>query len=251
MAVQDQLIEILKQEDEEKASLAMKALLELPNVSDIIARHEDTDNPLLRRRIQQLASIFNRLCLGATLENVIRNNEHTAWDVFCQINVILDRQTSLVQINDLMMSVVCYDRFRCRTTEQFVDFMKETGVLVDHTEERYLTAFLPSDVLFSRIGSSLVVTALAQQAARLHNYRTTIGCYQDEICLRDSSFNVILPGRDWTIVHPVVGEFEELDKRNLAVRLLSNIFTSSILEQLHTITFTSSSLLSRVLGASG
>ena len=52
-------------------------------------------------------------------------------------------------------------------------------------------------------------------------------------------------------MHPVVGEFEELDKRNLAVRLLSNIFTSSILEQLHTITFTSSSLLSRVLGASG
>ena len=148
----EKLIRLLSGEDEIAASLAMKELLSRSDLTEFIAKYEDSENPLLRRRIQQLASIFNRICLDSSLEETINDVGRTPWDVFSQINVVIDRQTSLVQIHELLGEYISNGRFRFRNTEQFVDYMKRIQLRAEPYSERYVTEYLVSDVLFNRTG---------------------------------------------------------------------------------------------------
>ena len=243
----DELIRLLSGKDEIAASLAMKEMLSRQDLTEVIAEYEDTENPFLRKRIQQLSSIFNRICLDSSLEETIDDVSRTPWDVFSQINVVIDRQTSLVQLHELLGEYISYGgRFRLRSTEQFVDYMKRLQLCAEPYSERFVTEYLVSDVLFNRIGNPLVVAVIAHQIARIHGYVINIGTINDKICLRDNSFNVIIPADDWIVFHPSASDFHPLDKRALAIQLLAGIFAASILEQLHEITYTASALLGRL-----
>ena len=243
----EELIRLLSEEDEIAASLAMKEMLSRQDLTEVIAEYEDTENPLLRKRIQQLSSIFNRICLDSSMEETINDVGRTPWDVFSQINVVIDRQTSLVQLHELLGEFISYGRFRFRSTEQFVDYMKRLQLCAEPYSERFVTEYLVSDVLFNRTGNPLVVAVIAHQIARIHGYVVHIGSINDKICLRDNSFNVMIPADDWIVFHPPASDFHPLDKRALAIQLLSGIFAASILEQLHEITYTASALLGRLV----
>ena len=242
-----EILDALRGEDEIRASLAMQELLSHTNLLNELPKLQDMDDsPLLRKRVQQLSSILNRGFLEFHLQEVLKDDSFTNWDVFCQINVILDQQSSLIQIDELLKAIVGNGHFRFRSSEQFADYLREAGFAPEETGNPRIVDYLVSDVLFSRVGSPLVLAVIAERTAKLHNWNVHTGFVDGRPVIRDGSFNVLSPAQHWKITHPNLGEFTVATKRELAIRLLTHVVQTSILEQLHSVTYHGFSLLSQL-----
>ena len=246
MEDRDFFISLLEDEDESNASIAMKELLSRGEAESVIAECMDTDSPLMRRRIQELACISNYRRMKAEFPKRVQDGSLSPWECLSWINVIMDFRTSLPQLDGMVRDYL-EEGETIRGTGAFIRMIKETGIGIDDSCDHYITKFLLSDVMVHNTGDSLPVAVIIQRLGDLAGWHTRLGTVNGITCLKDrhSNFILVTSEMEKVLVHEYM--FRPMSLRELAVDELSKILSSAEIDQIATVVADSQELLEKIL----
>ena len=246
MEDRDFFISLLEDEDESNASIAMKELLSSGEADAVIAEYMDTDSPLMRRRIQELACISNYRRMKLEFPKRVLDGSFSPWECLSWINVIMDFRTSLPQLDGMVQDYL-EEGETIRSVGAFIRMIKETGIGIDDSCDHYITKFLLSDVMVHNTGDRLPVAVIIQRLGELAGWRTRLGTVNGILCLNDRHSNFILVTSDMekTLVH--ADAFRPMSLRELAIDELSKILSSAEIDQIATVVADAQELLEQIL----
>ncbi len=247
MKDRDFFISLLEDEDETNASIAMKELLATGEAEGVIASQMDTDSPLMRRRIQELACICNYRRMKSEFPKRILHNSLTPWECMAWINVIVDFRTSLPQLDGMLSDYMEGLRRPVRGVASFIRMIKDTGIGIDDTCDHYITKYLLSDVMVHNTGDRLPVAVISQRLGELAGWKTQLGTVNDLLCLRDRHSNYVLITSDIEKEPSRADEFRPMSIRELAIEELSKILSSAGIDQISTVVADAQELLEKIL----
>ncbi len=240
-------ISLLEDEDESNASIAMRELLSSGEADSVIEEYMDTDSPLMRRRIQELACISNYRRMKSEFPERVLSGSFSPWECLSWINVIMDFRTSLPQL-DGMLEDYLEEMAPVRSIASFIKMIKETGIGIDDSCDHYITKYLLSDVMVHNTGDRLPVAVIIQRLGELSGWRTQIGTVNGMLCLRDRHYNFILVTSDMENTQTHVDEaFRPMSIREIAVEELSKILASADIDQIASVVADAQELLERIL----
>ena len=240
-------ISLLEDEDESNASIAMKELLSSGEADDVIAEYMDTDSPLMRRRIQELACISNYRRMKSEFPGRVLDGTLTPWECLSWINVIMDFRTSLPQLDGMLEDYL--DGIKpVKGIASFIKMIKDTGIGIDDSCDHYITKYLLSDVMVHNTGDRLPVAVIIQRLGELVGWCTQIGTVNGVLCLRDRHFNFVLITSEMESTLRHVDEaFRPMSIREIAIEELAKILSSADIDQIATAVADSQELLERIL----
>lgn len=243
----DFLISLLEDEDDANASIAMKELLDAYDVQAVIAENMDTDSPLMRKRIHELACLDNRRRLKNDLPKQILENSLTPWEFLARVNTIIDFRTSLPQLEDMVRDYLDDPLPEVRNIADFIAFIKDTGLGIDDSNDFFITKFLPSDVLVHNTGDRMTVAIILQHLGHLLGWDTVIGVLDGFVCLRGKNADVVVITSEMDKVAPNSGELRCLTLREVAIDELSKILSSACIDQIASVMLDIQEILEKIL----
>ena len=191
------LLKLLDDDEGQVASLAMEPLLSMKGIDKFIAKHQDCDNPRLRRRIHQLSNVIARRRLRDHFLSQIDNPNFSAWDAALAINVLADTRRTIDELEEQTRSLAGVLRRSKTTTAQMRSFMINQGFAVPPDFGMRFEYYTIGDVLETHAGSAVLLCLLAQRIGKLCGWPSGICMYEGRFCLLDANFNVIDVTRNW------------------------------------------------------
>ena len=222
---------MLADEDEANASIAIRELLKLPDLEKTIAEYQDSDNPLICRRIHQLSSIKNRLDLIAEFPRRLNAGEYTNWQALSAINVIIDSRTSFQQLDDMLPKLLDDDLTPMRSPREFCNTIRDLSFTVDETNDNFIVKYLLMDSMASFNGDPLVIGVICQQLGILCGWKTVLGRLDSHVCLRDRFGNLCSLHPDESRFRPNASHFKPITVRDLAIEVLGKIHSAACIDQ--------------------
>ncbi len=246
MEDRDFFISLLEDEDESNASIAMKELLAKGEADAVVAEFMDSDSPLMRRRIHELACICNYRRLKSEFPKRVLEDSFTPWECLSWINVIMDFRTSLPQLDGMLEDYT--DGMRpVRGIASFINMIKDTGIGIDDSNDHYITKYLLSDVIVHNTGDRLPVAVIIQRLGEIAGWRTQLGTVNGVLSLRDKRNNFILVTSDMVKQQMQADAFRPMSIREIAVEELSKILSSAEIDQIATAIADAQELLEQIL----
>ena len=225
------LLNLLEDEDNYVSTMAMERLLSSGvNVNLLVAEFQESHDPILRSRIHQLGIILKRRQLRSEFVKKIKNSSMTLWEGILQINFQYNQKMDVHQVKQSMLSLA--DRTPRRlSTPGLAEFMRNENFAFAGDDIVGSDIYLIEDVLLHRVGSPILLSAIAKQLAKKRNLKVDIVLYKGRYCVMDRVNNLIDPSADWKLTHLNSGQdYRPYDKLNVWLALLCQLFTSAMLE---------------------
>ena len=229
----NKVIEQLATEDDMLASLAMKDLLARPDIGEVVAAYMDAPNPLLRKRMHQIATIADRRQRAMRdFRSFLLDNKTSLWELAIIINCMLDRQTSAEQICSVFMRYIESPGETVKSVTGFAKLISDLGLHTIDAPQHYFTDLLVNDVMLNNCGDECAVALVASRLGAVLGWPLTIGFYRNAIALRDRMFNVVIPANGWGVTHALTKEFLPLDKHSFIIYYLGMLRNAATIDQL-------------------
>ena len=242
----DFFISMLADEDEANASIAIRELLKYPDLQRTIAEYQDSDDPLVCRRIHQLASIKNRLDRMAEFPRLLDAGKLTHWQALSTINVIVDTRTSFQQLDDMLPKLLGDDIPIMRSPREFCNTIRDLGFSVDETNDNFIVKYLLMDAMASFSGDPLVVGVICQQLGALCGWNTTLGRLDNHVCLRDRFNNLCSLHPDDIRFRSNIRHFKPVSVRELSIEILGKIHSAACIDQVTSVFLDTRTLLEQL-----
>ncbi len=228
------LLNLIQDDDLKVASLAMEQFLKLNDgtAESLIAEHQEAADPRMRHRIHQLSGIFHRRRRRQEFIRGIQTQKMDTWQGLCHINSLYDHR-------------FCWDTVATATAElasemgggrapglpQIAAVMRNHHFSVPEEEVIDIELYLVDSVMESRLGSSVVLTALAHHTASQAGWHGTVVLHEGRFCLIDRDHRVLDPAAEWhvskqgtsALIHPC-------SPRDVWVAVLTQLFTVALVE---------------------
>ena len=240
---------MLEDEDDANASIALRELLNAPELDSIIVAHQDDDNSLVRRRIHQLVSMRNRQRLMDEFPAKVNNGEYSNWEALAAINVILDPQTSVQQLDDILKNNILEENFApFRDTQDFCDTIRELNFAIEENSDNFIVKYLLLDAMVTFTADPLIVAVICQKIGLLCKWKTTIGYLDGQLCLLDRTNNIcsLSPNPPKNKVN--VSHFKPISMRDIVIEVLAKIHSAACIDQVSSVFLDTRILLERLQG---
>lgn len=244
----EMLLNLAEDSDLEVSTLALEQLLTRPDLPEVLARSQDTNNKNRLRRIHQLSSILTMSGLREKFISRMTRNTLSVWEGLVILDRLYDsqssesfiyrkadelrknfsprRQTSLSRLSQFM----CDQEFGLPTNGAIWDF----GL------------YLLGDVLTNHLGMPILLCAVAKYMMSKETplrYCLMAGRF----CLIDTAHDVIDPMDNWKVTkHVAPNLFHECSDREILTAVLSHMFAVSIVDWSPRDIFAMANLLGRV-----
>lgn len=225
------LINLLEDEDRHVSTLAMEQLLHQEQTIDqLVAEFQESHNPILRSRIHQLSNILKmRRCRNLFVESV-RHSSISLLEGAIKINYLYNPVMNMTEtrkaFRDLARKLPSD-----LSSSRLGEFLREENFI--HTTEDMLGAdlYLIEDVLLQRVGSSLLLSLIANELSRSAGIHNQIVIYRGKHSLLDDSNNLIDPSENWRISRAKQNDrLHPCTKNDIFLTILSQLFLSAIFE---------------------
>ncbi len=237
---------MLEDEDDANASIALRELLKTPELDSIIVARQDDDNPLVRRRIHQLVSMRNRQRLMDEFPEKVNRGEYSNWEALATINVILDPQTSLQQLDDILKNNILENNFApFRDTQDFCDTIRELNFAIEENSDNFIVKYLLLDSMVTFTSDPLIVAVICQKIGLLCKWKTAIGYLDGQLCLLDRMNNIcsLSPEQPKKVV---VSHFKPISMRDIVIEVLAKIHSAACIDQVSSVFLDTRTLLERL-----
>lgn len=235
---------ILSDSDDSNVSIAMLEILKNGNVKEVIRQNQDSDNPIIRKRIQQLASVVARKEAYDTLRNKVDDDDFTMWDLIKNINVLMDARASLQQLDSMLFNLLGKCPPPIHNMEEFRSLISELQLNYEPMDDNFVVQLLPFDVMVHLTGALSTVTIIAQQLGKLCGFETEMVQINGQYCLHDEDNVFIYPADKWKMLKAkTTKRFTKPSKRQVAIDMLARILASAYVDQLTTTFVDANSLL--------
>ena len=237
---------MLEDEDDANASIALRELLNVQDLDAIIVAHQDDANPVVCKRIHQLVSLRNHRLLMEEFPRRINACEYTNWEALAAINVILDPQTSLQQLDDMLLKLLEDDLTPMSSTAEYCDAIRELNFTVDETSDNFIVKYLLFDAMITFNADPLVIAVICQQIGNLCKWETTLGRLDGKICLRDKWNNIcsLSPDSSNVKVNPL--GFKPVSVRDIAIEVIGKIHSASCIDLVSSVYLDTRTLLEKI-----
>ncbi len=231
------LINLLQDDDDKVASLAMEQLLELGSETDrAIAENQDSGNPKLRQRIHQLSGILARRRLRRDFVEDVMAENMTLWEGVCRINELYDFQCSRRKIHEGLDEILKnMQRKQKLSMINLAAAMRNAEYMVPGEDVMDVEMYLIETVVETGYGSGILLCALAHEIGARRGLSSTLVLHEGQYCLADADGLLLNPLTNWELariegsesVHPCT-------PRDVWIGILSQLFIVALVEgQLH------------------
>lgn len=226
------LLNLLEDEDSQVSTLAMEQLLLLERDADALLKEfQEAANPRLRSRIHQLGSIlkirrsrnaFIRDAMDATL---------SLWAGLVHINYQYNPRLNFEAVDTMFAELVA--RLPAKlTTLRLCAFMRDENF--QYTQEDTLGSdlFLVEDVLVQRVGSPVLLSAIAHCLGAKAGWHSSLVLYHGKNCLIDDAHGQLIePADGWKVSRCARDErLHPCGDRDVWLTVLSQLFLAAMLE---------------------
>ncbi len=224
------LVSLLTDNDECIASLSMEQLLLAGDCKPLIAEHQDTADPLLRRRIHQLSAIVAHQDLLDKAVFEFEQGRLDAWNFALMLDRLYDPKSSRHFLQEIAREF--FADFFPRggvTLEQIADYMRLRKLAVPRPPWLNVGLFLIGDVLENSQGAPILLAILARQLAQMHGALLTICLHGGRVTLMDSNSNILDPMDNWQFTANLPqNQFHLCTNQELIRILLAQLLASSM-----------------------
>lgn len=243
------LLSILEDDDEANASLAIKELLNSENVEKIIAANLDSPSEKIRRRIHAMTCILERSKLKANFPELVSHETLSPWECLVILNAIVDFRASANQLNGMLSELMEDVEGSIVSSDDFQNFAKNFGIIVDESIDNFITKFLLTDVLVHENGDPLVVAIILQQACQFLGWKTRLGSYKGVPCLLDQHNQVLLMNANMDMKTDSKHDFASQSVKSVALKMLSRMYSAACVDQITAVMLDTRELLNKLLMA--
>ena len=226
------LLNLLQDDDECVASLAMEQLLKLGDLANqTIAQHQEAQDPKLRHRIHQLSSILARRRARQDFLEAVHGEAITLWDGVLQTNLLYDLQCRTGWIEEQVDRLADQLGPGTITTPRVAALMKDQEFTVPEEDTLDVDLYLVERVLETKYGSPAVLCALAQHIGEKANWCSTIVLYDGRFCLIDRNQLLLDPTEDWHIAKlEAADKIHACARKNVWLGILTQMFLVCLVE---------------------
>ena len=223
------LLSLLDDEDEAVALDAMAELLARGDeIGEELARIQDSSDPLLRKRVHQLAAALTMRRRRSEFARLLAVPEPDVCEVLVQLHLQwFDNDSHPEMVSRLESFLTDGRRRRLRLLEEIAYYMRKCGFAAERETTLRPENYCIGVVLTERIGSSALLCLLCRELVR-HEAEIHIVRFMDDFALCDGE-RLLLPERDWRIVRaPSREELEFWDSRRVLKFAAMMLFSSAV-----------------------
>lgn len=199
------LASLIKLLDDENPDVAHSVMAELlrheSDIAPLLAEHQESDNPRLRKRIHQLQAIMT-----------VRRRRRSFGELLRQPNLSLIRGLMAVHLqwydNDSERSLVklwqellkTTRRYKPETLERLSYFMRKCGFSVVADDEVQADHYCLGPVLEDQEGADFILCAIAMEIAAAWKFETRIVRILGNFVLIDADGQALTPKNNWQLM---------------------------------------------------
>lgn len=188
------LLTLLSDKDDVIASLAMEQIFKTDATDYFLAECEDTDDQMLRRRIQQMSVIQQRRGLKESLLRKIKLGILTLWEGVLCIDLLYDHQSSRSYLQRMYTDLEHCLPASAKTLHDVNKFMVDQNFRL-HTEPTMsMTNYLVGDALEVKEGSPLIMSIIIWKLCQDHEIPCNFCIFSGHISITDGDGYVISSG---------------------------------------------------------
>ena len=224
-------VELLGDNDEMVASMALDTIFKSDKLCDVLVNAQDSNDENVRRRAQQLSSMFQQQAL---LEHTVTEYEQARLDILdavINIDLLYDTSSSIFFLHEQVkkLSDALKTKRKIAIFDELLGYMERSGYYVPPLPWLSIEEYLIGDVLTGDgAGTPIILAILAQSTGRRHGCEIAIALCNGFISIiNDASICILENG--WTS-RPIDKKDEicVLNPQQLLRLYLSQLVASSI-----------------------
>ena len=198
----DALLSLLEDEDDQISTVAMEQLLRSQNhAEEIIRNHQESSSRFLRTRIHQMGGILQ---LRRRRQEFIRRGTTGTLPLkkaLEEINYQYNPRFNPAAASRRLRAMSAALAERMPTSAQVCTFMRDEGFACAGDGVLGAGAYLLENVLHERVGSPILLSAIAHILGRTTGWDSSIVLYRGKHCLMTNDGALIEPHKGWKLTH--------------------------------------------------
>ncbi|MGL4853647.1 MAG: hypothetical protein ACRC37_00120 [Lentisphaeria bacterium] len=227
------LVKLLFDEDSHVAVGAMEQLLKNEEaLHEIFQIYQDSIDSNVRKRIHQLSSVYSRRVKKQRFLSEMYDDKVPLINSLIQLTVLTE--TKLNELNLRQKYLKLRDKFhktldgKAATSEKIVSFMRSNNFFMPETYAIETELLLFDLVLEYKLGSSLVLAALAYSLGIDSGWHGVIIIHEGEFSLLDLDRNIINPNYSWKVSSSENVGFYTCKKGEVIHSLICQLFLAAL-----------------------
>lgn len=226
------LLALLQDDSQEVASLAMEQFLNLGRVADeMIAEHQESQDPFLRQRMHQLSTILARRRARREFIRALADGSLSLWDGIVQIHSLYESVGPREGMEEKVRALAADLQPGDTMTHQIADLMREKEFTVPSDDILDVDLFLIHRVVETRYGHAALLCVLARRIGEAVGWNATICLHSGRFCLMDRDHILLNPSEGWQFgklgakerIHPC-------SRRDVLMAVLSQLFMVALID---------------------
>ncbi len=205
------LISLLDDENENTASFAIRELLsEGKEAQAVLGEHQESSNPLLRKRVHQIQAITAIKKSRDILSRRLSNKHSSIWNGMLEIHLSWFDKDTKDNVNNMFYELLSeFKKERILTPSGIAHFMRFNGFVMPIDGDIDSEYYCIGPVLESKIGSDALLSTIAYKLLLESGITAKIVEYKKLVCLLFPLNTVIAPNT-WKTEQINTSDYKEI-----------------------------------------
>ncbi len=252
--MQNKLNSLFSLLDDSNIEVVQEAMAELlkheAEINEYLARHQESSNPKLRKRIHQLQAIMIMRQRRESFAKLLSSNDLNLIDGLIAVHLQWydnDSEHFLLELWERFFKAS--ERFAPKNISEIAYFMRKCGFETASTDELQADSFCLGPVLDDLVGADFILCALASQLAEKWGLELEIIRVMNQFLLIDKTGKALSPANSWQLVSDVDSQKCEFWSKKQILELASTmLFTFAVGSNSFRYVHTIGHSLAKVLG---
>jgi hypothetical protein len=227
------LVTLLFDEDPKVAVQAMEKLIHADEpLDEVFEIYQDSSDPHVRKRIHQISTVVSRQKRKEKFKDQVRSTDGSLIDALIQLSILTNPRLSEAAIRKDFHTLVLILSKGMEgepvTTDELVGFMRSNNFFVPETFALEEEMLMTDIVLKFRLGSAIILSALAFSIGRSCGWEGGIVIYDGHFCLIDKHKKLINPTLSWKITDAEPKRCFPCRNRDILYNVLCQLFLTSL-----------------------
>ena len=224
------LMNLLEDEDQQIATMAMEQLLQLGDeILPALRQEQESKNPLMRNRVHQLEAILmKKMDLNSFIKRIEAGEIHLWEDLFV-INRLHFPEMTASDLEDVMDELHDECSQRSFSSHSFCHYMKKKNFRVPTHDILDSSINMIGSTLLNGEGTSLILCVIAKYLGQRFDWDCTIILHKGHHCLIDGDNCLIDPMKGWSYKMMKEGmKAHACSDQNILLTVISNLYLAAL-----------------------
>ena len=229
--MQNKLKSLISLLDDNNIEIVQEAMAELlkheAEINEYLAKHQESTNPEMRKRIHQLQAIMIMRSRRENFAKLLSSKDFKLLDGLIAVHLQWYDNDSEHFLDNLWERFFkASKRFTPKNINEIAYFMRKCGFQVTPTDELQADSFCIGPVLDDLVGADFILCAIAAQLAEKWDFELEIVRVMNNFLLVDQDGKILSPANSWQLLSDVDSQKYEFWSKKQIIELASTMLFS-------------------------